>query len=78
MYGRIKENGTLEIYRKRYIKIGNTLITNPKESSMREAGYKPILLGDAPTLKLGQRLDISYVDDGDSIRSVYQVTGGDK
>ena len=76
MYGRIKENGTLEIYRKRYIKIGNTLITNPKEASMRDAGYKPLMPGEAPTLKPGQRLDISYVDDGNCIRSVYRVTGG--
>lgn len=76
MYGRINERGELEIYKKRFVKIGNALISNPSQATMARVGYKPIVMTEAPQLAAGQTLSVEYRDTGAAIEGIFTVIGG--
>ena len=76
MYARITETGALEIYRKKYIRLGEAIIANPSAPQMLAAGYKPLVNTEPPSLKGGETLVIDYKDTGERIESVYTVIGG--
>jgi hypothetical protein len=76
MYGKINKSGMLEIYHKRYIRIGDRIISNPSPKHMALAGYKPIVMTEPPTPGDGQTIVIDYIDNGECIKSVYTLSGG--
>lgn len=73
MYGRINENGALETYGKRYVRVGSRLVVNPGKEVMLSLGYKPIEAGEAPTAGRGEALVLDYVDKGDRIEAVFSI-----
>ena len=75
MYGRITENGALEIFSSRILISGTRKIINPKEKDLLANGYKPLTEGKQPTLSDGEVLSIEYVDMGDRIETVYRAVG---
>ena len=78
MYARINDSGALDIFRKKYVVIGDTLTVNPTAEVMRLAGYKPLVTTPMPEVGKGQTLTVEYRDTGDTIESVYSIIGGIK
>lgn len=76
MYGKINDSGLLEIYYKRYIRVADTIISNPTAKQMALAGYKPIVMTEPPKPGAGETITVDYVDKGDRIESVYALIGG--
>lgn len=76
MYGKINENGALEIYNKRYVKLGRSLISNPSAATMARIGYKPIVMNKEPKLCAGETLCLEYRDTGEVIEGIFSVIGG--
>lgn len=76
MYGRLDENGRLEIYDKPYIMLEGALVANPSDEVMASAGYKPLICERAPDVNPGEILEIRYADTGKAIEAVYTVSGG--
>ena len=78
MYGKINDSGFLELYHKRYIRIGDKTISNPSAKHMALVGYKPIVMTEPPTPAKGETITVDYVDKGECIESVYTLIGGSK
>ena len=78
MYGKINDSGLLLLYHKRYIRIGDRVISNPSAKYMALAGYKPIVMTEPPTPAKGETITVDYVDKGECIESVYTLIGGSK
>ena len=73
MYAKINEKGYLELYEKRHIRIGKSLILNPRAEDMLKAGYKPLIIGTPPKTEDNEILKIDYRDNGEYIEEVYTV-----
>lgn len=75
MYGRLNENGHLEVFSKKYLEKDGRIIVNPSDNILREAGYKPIVDADLPEAPRGATLTVDYVDAGDNIQVCYGLVG---
>ena len=67
---------TIEKFENRYIKIGDTIYTNPTPATLRLAGYKPLNdnLNDLPaTLNNNEYIDITYTDTDSEIVTNYTI-----
>ncbi len=76
MYGKINENGRLEVFSGKSLTYGGKTVISPKPKHLAEAGFKPIEDKPAPPLSKGQTIKVDYRDAGDRILTVYEILGG--
>ena len=67
MYGKLDNNGEISIYNGFFIESGDMIITNPTESDLKDAGYKPILTNGYVLRVTDTKILVRYTDMGDSI-----------
>ena len=73
MYGKFNEKGTLVTFSGKILLHNGRRISNPSEKTLIEAGYKPIVIPEEPTLGEGETLAINYKEREDKIEYVYSV-----
>ena len=76
MYAKLNDSKSPVFFTGRVLRVGGRTVSNPTEATLREAGYKPVFVPDAPATERGQTLAIDYEDRGDRIECVYTVLDG--
>lgn len=75
LYARVVD-GRIDIFEGNYVSLEGRTYYSPNERILRRLGYKPLITTPSPKLNEGDFLSVSYIDRGESIETVYSVTGG--
>lgn len=72
----MNEDGIVDIFREKWVKLDGRIYYSPNERIMRKLGYKPLIISPSPKLEDKEYLYVTYVDHGDRIETEYKVIGG--
>lgn len=72
MYGRIKDDGSVELLETKFVIHDGLVIANPSEERLRDLGYKPIVKKSGVTAAEGTELTVRYEDSEAYISAWYE------
>lgn len=76
MMGKIKNDGSLEIFKEKYVIIDGVVITNPNNTVLRSIGYKPISENGYVIETTDSNLVVKYVERANYIQLWHETEDG--
>lgn len=76
MYGKMNNDGSVEIFSKKYVILDGVVFTNPDGDTLRMAGYKPVVDTGNVIVTSDSNLVVKYLDRGSFITMWHETEDG--
>ena len=76
MYGKMNDDGSVEIFTKKYVILDGVVFTNPDDSTLRTAGYKPIVYTGNVIVTSDSNLVVKYIERENYIQMWHETEDG--
>ena len=76
MYGKMNDDGSVEIFTKKYVILDGVVFTNPDDTTLRAAGYKPIVYTGNVIVTSDSNLVVKYIERENYIQMWHETEDG--